>query len=92
MIQNFYDPATGQRGAIPPSDMPQPDAHTPEPFKGSGYTWTPSDSPDDVHDTPYEDVEENVGPPSGTDGPSNIVIGGPFSRSHGQDFVQPPAD
>jgi hypothetical protein len=70
-----------RRGAIPPSDQPQPDAHAPGAFDGTAAgRWRPSDAPTDPHDADYDvdgggddvDGDFNDGPTT-ADVPDNIV-------------------
>jgi hypothetical protein len=95
MIECTYDAKTGAvvserrtGSALPPGDMPAPDANRPVSgsFKDEWYgQWNPSDSPDDPHDTPYK--EGTIGTVDGGPVPSNISDGnpppGPFSSVAG---------
>ena len=76
-----YDthPGVSRRGSIPPSDMPQPGAGRPSGvFRGPGYVWDPSGSPDDPHDADYSVDDDGGGDfdDGGDDGsvPDNIVV------------------
>jgi hypothetical protein len=69
--QQIYD-VRGQRAAQPPGDQPQPDAHVPGPYQDQWFgKWSPSASPDDPHETPFEvgDGAPETGPV-----PPNIVV------------------
>ncbi len=51
-------------------------------FTGGGWKWSPSASPDDPHQEPFEDIGESLKPVEG-EVPANIQTGGPgpFGRS-----------